>query len=110
MKDLIRDLRRQHTLYHNTINLLLIGVIGHKEIQPFLADPGGHLWKQEKVEQKLQARLGSSYLSYFETITQLMEVVKLFNLKLKLDNAGKVIVSRFEIRQGMLMLQTASIR
>jgi hypothetical protein len=56
----------------------------------FLADPGGERWKDEHFDRKLKNRLGNSFTSYLETITQLMTISNLFKERLKLNSSGKV--------------------
>lgn len=56
----------------------------------FLADPCGDRWKEEKFERKLRERLGPTYESYLDTITQMNVTAELFKQKLKLGPSGKV--------------------
>jgi hypothetical protein len=70
--------------------MLLIGVVGQTEMAMFLADPGGARWKDKKFERKLKQRLGTSYTSYLEIITQLMKTAEQFKERLRLNSSGKV--------------------
>ena len=87
---LLAELRTENSLYINSINMLLIGVVEQKDMAVFLADPGGECWKEHKFDRKLQKRLGSSYASYLETINLLMVTAERFKERLKLDKTGKV--------------------
>jgi hypothetical protein len=80
-----QQLRSQGIIYLNTINILLIGVVESKEMAEFLATPGGPRWQEKKFDQKLQARLGTSYSTYMETINQLGTIAE----RLRLNSAGQ---------------------
>ncbi|KAH8690916.1 hypothetical protein BGW36DRAFT_364465 [Talaromyces proteolyticus] len=88
-RSLIIELRTEHTMFVNSINMLLIGVVKQKEMEEFLADPCGEHWKEKKFDLKLQQRLGTSYESYVDTITQLNSTTDVFKQRLKLDAFGK---------------------
>jgi hypothetical protein len=80
----------ENTLYINSINMLLIGVIDQKEMAIFLANPSGARWKEKRFDRNLRTRLGGSYMSYVETINQLKVTADQFKERLRLDSAGKV--------------------
>ncbi|KAF2826328.1 hypothetical protein CC86DRAFT_394335 [Ophiobolus disseminans] len=86
---LLAELRTENSLYINSINMLLIGVVEQKDMAVFLADPGGEKWKEPKFDRRLQKRLGSSYSSYLETINLLMATAERFKERLKLNKFGK---------------------
>ncbi|KAF2176892.1 hypothetical protein K469DRAFT_605562 [Zopfia rhizophila CBS 207.26] len=88
-KSLIVELRTEHTMCVNSINMLLIGVVKQKDMAEFLVDPCGVRWKEEKFDRKLKQRLGTTYESYIETITQLHSTAKAFKQRLNLDASGK---------------------
>ncbi|CAO2648288.1 Nn.00g075550.m01.CDS01 [Neocucurbitaria sp. VM-36] len=89
VNNVLYELGAESTMYINTINMLLVGVVSQKEMTDFLADPGGTRWKEVKFDKKLRDRLGTSYDSYMESIMHLMTTAEKFKEKLKLDNAGK---------------------
>lgn len=89
-KSLLVELRTEHTMCINSINMLLIGVVKQKEMEDFLKYPYGDRWKDERFERKLKTRLGPTYESYTDTITQMRIVTDMFKQRLKLDLSGKV--------------------
>ncbi|RYP18215.1 hypothetical protein DL765_004072 [Monosporascus sp. GIB2] len=88
-QNLLRELQTENTIYTNSINLLLVGVVKEKDMSDFLADPCGDRWKEAKFDQKLKQRLGSSYDSYMATIDKLSKAIDIFRQRLKLDSFGK---------------------
>jgi hypothetical protein len=90
-KSLVVELRCEHTMCVNSINMLLIGVVPPKEMVEFLANPGGDdRWKEKRFDRKLRERLGTSYSSYMDTITEMNRTAKIFKERLKLGPDGKV--------------------
>ncbi|KAJ4369654.1 hypothetical protein N0V83_005416 [Neocucurbitaria cava] len=89
VNNILYELGAENTMYINTINMLLIGVVSRKEMTEFLADPGGVRWKEAKFDKKLRQRLDTSYDSYMESITHLMRMANKFKERLKLNSAGK---------------------
>jgi hypothetical protein len=89
-KSLIVELRTEHTMCVNSINMLLIGVVRQKDMSEFLTDPCGHRWKDENFERKLKERLGATYDSYIDTITSMNTTSEAFKQRLKLAPDGKV--------------------
>jgi hypothetical protein len=90
VRSLLVELRAENSLYINSINMLLIGVVGQNEMAIFLADPGGAKWKEKSFERNLKKRLGTSYTSYLEIINQLMATTDRFKERLRLDSSGRV--------------------
>ncbi|KAH8726119.1 hypothetical protein GQ44DRAFT_771685 [Phaeosphaeriaceae sp. PMI808] len=86
VNSLVVELRAENSLYINTINMLLIGVVDNKDMAIFLAHPGGDQWKEPEFDQKIQRRLGNSYTSYIETIHQLTTTMERSQEQLKLKS------------------------
>ncbi|KAH7073645.1 hypothetical protein BKA63DRAFT_37766 [Paraphoma chrysanthemicola] len=89
ISSLLTELRTENTLYINSINMLLIGVVPQDEMVIFLTDPKGSQWKDPRFDRKLRKRLDTSYESYLETVSQLMATVEKFRDRLRLDSSGK---------------------
>ena len=87
---LLIELKTENTTYINSINILLFGVVPPMDMANFLANPCGDRWKDSKFDQKLRARLNSSYDSYINTITQMNNTAVMIQQKLMLDSSGKV--------------------
>jgi hypothetical protein len=90
VSSLVVELRAENTLYLNSINMLLIGVVEQGEMALFLADPQGARWQDPKFNRKMKTRLGTSFDSYFETVQHLMATTERFKERLKLDPSGQV--------------------
>lgn len=90
INSLLLELRTENTVYVNSIDLLLRGVVDPKDMAMFLTNPGGDLWKELKFDRRLQKRLGSTYLSYLENMNILVMTAERFKEKLGLDQSGKV--------------------
>jgi hypothetical protein len=89
-KMLIVELRTEHTMCVNSIQMLLTGVVRKQYMADFLACPCGDRWKEEKFERKLKERLGPTYESYIDTIGQMNHTAEIFKQRLKLGASGKV--------------------
>ncbi|ORY02186.1 hypothetical protein BCR34DRAFT_605666 [Clohesyomyces aquaticus] len=87
-KTLLVELRTENTLCVNSINILLKGVVRDDDMADFLANPCGERWKEEKFDRSLKDRLGSSYVSFIETIKQMNRTIERFKRQLKLDAEG----------------------
>lgn len=90
VNSLVIELGAENSLYLNSINMLLIGVVPPEEMVVFLADPKGSRWKDPRFDRKLRKRLDTSYEAYLETIGQLIATTNRFSERLRLDPSGKV--------------------
>jgi hypothetical protein len=89
VNNILYELKAENSMYINSINILLIGVVSQKEMVEFLNDPKGTRWKEDKFDRKLRARLRTSYDSYMGSITQMVTIAEKFQEQLKLDKSGK---------------------
>jgi hypothetical protein len=89
-KSMLVELKTENTMCINSITMLLIGVVKPKEMNDFLEDPCGDKWKDPKFEKKLKERLGTTYESYLDTITEMNNVAIVFKQRLKLNDSGQV--------------------
>jgi hypothetical protein len=76
VEDPISQLKTEHTIYLNSIELILDGVIKQKDLEDFLADLGGERWKDPVFATKLHKQLGSSCTSYPDAMCHLVIVVE----------------------------------
>jgi hypothetical protein len=90
VSSLVVELRAENTLYFNSINMLLIGVVEQGEMALFLADPQGARWRDPKFDRTMKKRLGTSFDSYFETVKQMEATTERLKERLKLDLSGQV--------------------
>lgn len=87
---MLGELQTESTVYENSIQTLLIGIVDAKNVAEFLANPGGDLWKATSFERKLERRLGTSHESYLSTIARIQRTAESFRQKLKLSDFGQV--------------------
>ena len=85
------DLKAENAVYQNSIETLLLGVVDAKDVEEFLTNSGGDLWKASSFERKLKKRLSTSYDPYFSTILRLRTTAETFKERLRLGNLGQVI-------------------
>lgn len=90
MKSILTELTTQKSIFINTCEILLTGMVPVQEMSAFLREPGEELWKDTLLDQKLRERLGTSYDGYIETIKGMDAAAEEFKKRLKLDSAGKV--------------------
>lgn len=70
------DLRDEELVFRLQLRKLLLPLVTDKalvqeELEAFMLDAGGHLWKDADVQAALQKRLGESHDRYMETIQEL---------------------------------------
>lgn len=90
VKGLISELAAEQTIYQNSIEIIIHGVVDARDVAEFLTRPGGELWQKPDFEERLRKRLETSFDSYLNTVSRMKIVVDAFKGKLKLDNKGKV--------------------
>lgn len=86
---LLYELGVENTMYINSINILLFGVVSQKEMPEFLLEPAGTRWKDQDFDRKLRARLGTSFDSYMDSIGRMIAVVDQLKERLRLNSAGR---------------------
>lgn len=84
------ELRTEHVVYVNNIEMLLTGILSPKSIAEFLTNPADDRWKEEKFNRMLKQRLGSNYDVYMETTSRLYDTISELSQRLRLDTSGKV--------------------
>lgn len=87
---LVDKLGTENALCVNSLNLLLIGVVRHKNMEAFIKDPCAGRWKEQKFEAELKKRLGTSYESYINVINRVHSIMGAFRNRLKLDAVEQV--------------------
>jgi len=89
-----RSLKREETLYRNTLTELLDGIVcNDDELQEMLLDTGSHLWV--KHDLALRRRLGRSYEPFVNTVEDIEDELKTLidDLKVKTGSASTQKVS-----------------
>ena len=86
---LIRKLRNQHVHYAQTVRILLEPITTEFELAEMMLGVGP-LWKDKKMEAKLQAKLQDSYHAYQSTMTDIERITKKIASKLDLERATEL--------------------
>ena len=89
MKSLNRALRTEYDIFRNTSEELLEGLVPAPKMALLLQNPGGSLWKDPAIANRLKSRLQSSYAGYVETVVDVQSAINEFQNRLKLKD-GKV--------------------
>jgi hypothetical protein len=82
----------------------LAGIVPDAALAALLDDLGGTGWKDPDIERRLKERLRKSFNSYFETITDLNEVVNISKEKLELGD-GSSVCNNMSISSQVLRAQ-----
>ncbi|MCJ1423360.1 hypothetical protein MMC29_001243 [Sticta canariensis] len=89
LKHLIRKLEMEKMKFENTCTELLYDLVGERELELLLENPGGHRWRQKCLQARLRGRLGPSFNVFLEAVVDMSEIVKSFKEKLDLDDDDK---------------------
>ncbi|KAL8855863.1 MAG: hypothetical protein Q9178_007483 [Gyalolechia marmorata] len=84
----IRELRNQHTLFEQCIELLLRPVTTDEELSEMIDNTKSNLWQDPAIKQQLRRNLGKAYPSYMATIDDIQKVM--IGIAMKLDNVRGV--------------------
>ena len=90
LKSLLRQIKTENAIFINTCEALLTGIVRVDQMMLFLKNPGGQIWRDPKIEKKLEERLKGAYEGYAETVVDMKVVLEKFMEKLMLDPVGKV--------------------
>ncbi|MCJ1415193.1 hypothetical protein MMC32_001524 [Xylographa parallela] len=89
LNGLVRILHAEYDRFRGTCEKLLHGLVSSAELNALIEHPGGPLWRNKVLEQKLKIRLQSSYSSYSRSIKDMVEAVKELETKLEIGPNGK---------------------
>lgn len=90
LKNLKHDLDAESTIFLDTLERVLDGLIPAKQLEELLKDPTSTLWKDDTLNKRLQDRLGRSYSVFTHTVNDMNATVLGFIKRLDLDDQGKV--------------------
>lgn len=90
VEKLIDRIETQQTMYVNTLEELLIGIVKNEEIAELLADVDSKMWKASELDERLRDRLRGAYKVYFTNVKGMESALKKMMAKLALDPDGKV--------------------
>ena len=83
-------LNTEYTIFRDTCEKLLDGLVQPEDLEALINDPGGIAWSDSGLGRRLKERLQDSYDVYMETVKQLTAAVKDVQDKLGLDENGTV--------------------
>ena len=84
----IRELRNQHTLFEQSIELLLRPITTDEELSEMVDNTKSNLWQDSAIEHQLRRNLGKAYPSYMATVDDIQKVM--IGIAMKLDNVRGV--------------------
>jgi hypothetical protein len=86
----ILSLQTYYTIFTNTLEQLLGGIIRIEHMADFISNPGGDVWQDATIDAKLRERLRNAYQVYFDNVTGMEKSMKEILGKLGLNAQGKV--------------------
>ncbi|MCJ1381879.1 hypothetical protein MMC17_004991 [Xylographa soralifera] len=89
LNSLVRVLDAEYARFLGTCEKLLYGLVSPAELKALIEHPGGPLWKNKVLDQKLKIRLQRSYSSYSRSIEDMVEAVKDLETKLEIGPNGE---------------------
>jgi len=90
LKALRRFLKCEETKFLNTCEKLLQSYVDGRTLRLMLAQPGGPLWKNPKIQEGLQGVLHNGYTSFFDAVGEFKRDLEELVGKLDVDLDGKV--------------------
>src|ERR1700743_3522710 len=84
----IRELRNQHTLFEQSIEVLLRPITTDQELSEMIDNTQSKLWQDVTIEEELRSHLGKAYPSYMRTVNDIQKIM--IGIATKLDNVHGV--------------------
>ncbi|KAF3195663.1 hypothetical protein TWF225_000059 [Orbilia oligospora] len=84
----IRELRNYHTLFEQSIEVLLRPVTTDQELNEMIDNTKSKLWEDPSIEKDLRENLGRAYTPYMETVNQIQKIMT--GIASKLNNINGV--------------------
>ncbi len=90
IRSLILQINTERSIFINTIEQLLTGVVETKQLAELISCPAGQVWREAGVEENLKNRLRGAYEIYLENVRSMEKALRVMMQKLALDANGKV--------------------
>lgn len=91
LEDYACDLEAARVYYLDTLEELLMGIVGSDaELAVLIDDPGGLAWRKAEYEGSLRRRLDRSYDTYLQILNRMRNALIEMREKLGFDEFGKV--------------------
>jgi len=84
----IRELWNQHTLFEQSIEMLLRPITTDQELSEMIDNTNSKLWQDLAIEQSLRSHLGRAYSPYVMAVTHIQKIM--IEIAMKLDNVRGV--------------------
>jgi hypothetical protein len=85
----------ERSLFTNTIEQLLTGIVKIEHMADCITDPGGDCWQDPEVVDKLRNRRGGVYTNYVANVEGMEKSLRAIMGNLALDPDGKVGLCAF---------------
>ncbi|KAF2126815.1 hypothetical protein P153DRAFT_297008 [Dothidotthia symphoricarpi CBS 119687] len=89
MRSLILQMNTERSIFINTMEQLLTGIVRIEHMANFVSNAGSDIWKERDIEMKLKDRLRGAYEIYIENVKGMELACNLMMKKLALDPDGK---------------------
>ncbi|KAF3003202.1 hypothetical protein E8E13_009636 [Curvularia kusanoi] len=80
----------ERSIFMNTLEQLLTGIVRVEHIADCIDNPGGDCWRDVEIEKRLKVRLGSVHENYIDNVRGMASSLSQIMNKLALDPCGKV--------------------
>ncbi|KAI0803735.1 hypothetical protein GGR55DRAFT_385661 [Xylaria sp. FL0064] len=89
LRSLVRNLDTERVKLQNVCEKLLVGIVPESQIEAMIKDPMGGLWKEEKIQARVQSRLWESYGSFEDTISDIKRATDEMNQRIERQSGRK---------------------
>ncbi|KAI1347835.1 hypothetical protein F5Y01DRAFT_233001 [Xylaria sp. FL0043] len=89
LHSLVRNLDTERVKLQNVCEKLLVGIVPESQIEAMIKDPMGGLWKEEKIQARVQSRLWESYSSFEDTISDIKRATDEMNQRIARQSGRK---------------------
>ncbi|KAF1849283.1 uncharacterized protein K460DRAFT_280656 [Cucurbitaria berberidis CBS 394.84] len=89
VRSLILQINTERGIFINTVEQLLTGIVRIEQMTDFVSSPGGEIWREVGIEQKLKDRLRGAYDIYLDNVRGMEVSLRGMMMKLALDPDGK---------------------
>ncbi|KAI0427121.1 hypothetical protein F5Y09DRAFT_350625 [Xylaria sp. FL1042] len=75
LRSLTRNLNTERVKLQNVCEKFLVGIVPESQIDAMIKDPMGGLWREERIQARIQSRLWESYGLFEDTISDIKRAV-----------------------------------
>ncbi|KAK5626598.1 hypothetical protein RRF57_002313 [Xylaria bambusicola] len=89
LRSLVRNLDTERVKLQNVCEKLLVGIVPESQIETMIKDPRGNLWREEKIQKKIQSRLWEGYRLFEDTVADIKKAVEEMEERIKNQSRKK---------------------